>query len=137
MNPQLEKKAKRAVIITIIILIISIFGIIKVSYAQKVIGTGYLIYTKAGHFESGHSFPDLKTANNSIDFYFTGSNINLERELQLSNFLNIRTESKEFYIEKKAIIKRRNGKLVYRRITNKRKRQLENAQNILQGNENK
>ena len=75
---------------------------------------GYLVCTTGSTKINCKKVQNIETVQEILDLRFKG--IDIEKELKRSNFIQILTETSGIYIEKKRLVRKKNGKIKYRRI---------------------
>jgi hypothetical protein len=114
----MKKKVNYLIALTILGILFSVLLTLKCS-AQEYIGYGYLFA-----FDNNEMTVEKTMDENKVfAFIYANTGIRIDRTVFDNDFsFEVLTANYELYIEKKAVFQKKNGKLKYRKITNKRER---------------
>lgn len=125
MNPEerrLKKKVNKAVIIIVVLLLSMCFVAIKCD--AQCVGESYFTgYDTETTFDVKHQ-KNLVGVRKFIDAHSIVE-INFEMLLLKSNYFDVKTEDFYLYVERKAVYRKKNGKLKYKKMNKKRHKEVQ------------
>jgi len=115
MNNQQDRQEKRSIAVVLCVMIILILLVLSASGNDHKIG--YLVATTGTERIKIHKVKTIEQATEIFKIMFDTDCVTLEKQLKYSDYFQILSENKGFYIERKIITKK--GR--YRRIRNREK----------------